>query len=228
MLQDALLNLAINARDACGEVGKITLHAKCVKYTWLDFIVEDTGPGFSDTALNHAMDPFYTTKGGEGSGLGLTMVYDVTKLAGGRVMLGNTSFGGHVTLRLPWREADTAIAPGLVLLVEDSPDLRDAIRQMLRDMGHTIVEASSVPEAMALIRAVPEISAVLSDISLEGEKTGYDLAQALIEDHRPVYLMTSLPPDHVLHKAAQTQGPVLRKPFSADDLRRFLSTGAAS
>lgn len=225
MLQDSLLNLAINARDACGDRGKITLRVEAVQETWIDFSVDDTGTGFSEAALQHAFDPFFTTKGGEGSGLGLTMVYDMTKLAGGKVILTNTDAGGRVTLRLPLRPSDTVDTPGLVLLVEDSPDLRDAIRAMLRATGHTVIEASSATEAAELARQMPEITAILSDISLEGEENGLDLARILTGDPRPVFLMTSLPMDDPLHRAARNELPVLRKPFQTRDLENFLKTG---
>lgn len=224
MLQDSLLNLVLNARDACGETGRIALTAACVQDTWLEFVVTDTGPGFSEYALAHALDPFFTTKGGEGSGLGLSMVYDMTKLAGGRVQLSNTDTGGRVSLRLPLRPADDADTPGMILLVEDSPDLRDAVRDMLRDLGHTVIEAATADEALALITEVPQISALLSDISLEGGKTGLDLIEALPEDHCPAFLMTSLPPGAALHKAAKTCAPVLRKPFTAAQLDAFLKS----
>ena len=136
MLQDSLLNLVLNARDACGDTGKITLSVRTVKGTWLEFTVTDTGPGFSEQALARALEPFFTTKGGEGSGLGLGMVYDMTKLAGGRIDLGNTDQGARVTLQLPLRPAAASLPPGMILLVEDSPDLRMTIRDMLRDAGH--------------------------------------------------------------------------------------------
>ena len=222
MLQDSLLNLVLNARDACGREGHIELRAACVKDTWLDLTVTDTGPGFSEQALSHALDPFFTTKGGEGSGLGLSMVYDMTKLAGGRVQLANTGSGGRVTLRLPLRPADSVGPPGMVLLVEDSPDLRGAVRDMLRDAGHAVIEAASADEALALLPDLPQISALLSDISLEGDKTGLDLVRGLPDGHCPAFLMTSLPPDDPLHRAARSLAPVLRKPFTAAQLQAFL------
>jgi len=226
MLQDSLLNLVLNARDACGVAGRITLTARRVRDTWLEFTVEDTGPGFTDQALDHALAPFFTTKGGEGSGLGLAMVYDMTKLAGGRVQIGNGDTGGRVTIRLPLRAVRTGGAPGLVLLVEDSLDLRDTIRDMLRGAGHTVVEASNVAEALSLLRGLPEIAALLSDIALEGDETGLDLLDALPEGHCPAYLMTSLPPDDPLHRAARARAPVLRKPFTAAELETLLMSGA--
>lgn len=228
MLQDSLLNLVLNARDACGETGQITLSARSIRGTWLEFTVEDSGPGFSEHALDHALEPFYSTKGGEGSGLGLSMVYDMTKLAGGRVHLSNTDSGALVAIRLPLREVPAGASPGLVLLVEDSPDLRGTIRDMLRDGGHTVIEASSVAEALSLLRELPEISALLSDISLEGNETGLDLVDALPDGHCPAYLMTSLPPDDPLHRAACKRAPVLRKPFGAAELEALLSAGGAA
>ena len=228
MLQDSLLNLVLNARDACGEAGQITLTVRSVRDTWLEFTVEDTGPGFSDQALSRGLEPFFTTKGGEGSGLGLSMVYDMTKLAGGRVHLSNSKTGGRVTLRLPLRTAEAVVMPGLVLLVEDSPDLRDTIRDMLRDAGHSVVEASNVPEALSLLHELPEISAVLSDISLEGDQTGLDLLDALPDGHCPAYLMTSLPPDDPQFKAARARALVLRKPFAAAELAALLTAEAAA
>ena len=225
MLQDSLLNLILNARDACAPAGRITLSVRPLQETWLEFSVADTGPGFSPEALEHALDPFFTTKGGEGSGLGLSMVYDMTKLAGGRIVLGNTGTGGQVVLRLPLRPAGDARAPGLVLLVEDSPDLRSTLRDMLRGAGHSVIEAASVEEAATLLADLPEISAVLSDIVLEGNRTGLDLISVPRPADCPLVLMTSLPQEDPLHRAAAEAVPVLRKPFTAAQLDAALSAG---
>jgi len=222
MLQDSLLNLLLNARDACGSHGEIRLEVSAVQGTWADFTVTDTGPGFSESALKHALEPFFTTKGGEGTGLGLAMVYDMVKLAGGRVRIGNTEQGGKVSLRLPLRPAPSALAPGLVLLVEDSPDLRAGIREMLREQGHAVIEAASVDEALALLSQLPDITLILSDITLEGDATGLDLLDRLPAIHPPCLLMTSLPKDHPCHIAATGRVPVLMKPFTATGLTAFL------
>ena len=227
LLQDSLLNLLINARDACGAAGEITLTVDTVQDTWLDFTVADTGPGFGEEALAHALDPFFTTKGGEGSGLGLSMVYDMTKLAGGRITLGNADGGGRVTLRLPLHHAGEARPPGLVLLVEDSPDLRRTLRDMLRGAGHTVIEAASATEAAGLLVDLPEISAVLSDIELEGCGTGLDIARAPRAAGCALVLMTSLPPEDRRHRAAASLAPVLRKPFTAAQLHAALGAGDA-
>ena len=230
MLQDTLLNLVLNARDACADhaaEGQITLTAQLVQDTWVEFKVADTGPGFSDQALTRAFEPFFTTKGGEGSGLGLGMVYDMTQLAGGRVHLQNRDTGAEVSVRLPKRLAQYMARPGLVLLVEDSPDLRDTVRDMLRAQGHTVIEAASVDEATQLLSQLPEISFVLSDITLEGDQTGLDLLNTLEQRACPVCLMTSLPPDDPLFRAAQSRAPLLRKPFSARDLELHILGGGA-
>ena len=102
-VQDSLLNLVLNARDAIGPgPGQIAINLHAVRDTWLEITVSDSGPGFSETALDQALDPFFTTKGDEGSGLGLSMVYDLTQLAGGTVRLSNRAEGGaEVRAALP-------------------------------------------------------------------------------------------------------------------------------
>jgi signal transduction histidine kinase/CheY-like chemotaxis protein len=220
MLQDSLLNLILNARDACGASGQIELICREVQSTWVEFLILDTGPGFSASALDHGLEPFFTTKGDNGSGLGLAMVYDMTKLAGGEVRLSNLEKGAEVRLRLPLRRAGAQPPSGLVLLVEDTPDLRASIRDMLTDIGYMVIEASSVAEAEALIQDLPGVVLVLSDIILEGEPTGVDLIDRLADV--PVRLMTSLPVDHPLHETARRAVPVLSKPFTAAQLAGFL------
>nr|WP_255670610.1 PAS-domain containing protein [Cognatishimia sp. F0-27] len=229
LTQDSLLNLILNARDACvskgqsgadGPAGRITIMARELRETWLEITVCDTGPGFSREGLARGLDPFFTTKGGEGSGLGLAMVYDMTKLAGGEARLSNTDSGACVTLRLPLRRADTLPRTGLVLLVEDSDDLRATVREMLTGMGYSVVEASSVAEACLLADGLPDIALVLSDISLEGVETGVDLLDRLPD--LPVRLMTSLPEGDALLAEARARVPVLTKPFDADGLEAFL------
>jgi signal transduction histidine kinase len=179
-LQDALLNLVLNARDGIGPgPGQISIRAGRLRDTWLELTVEDTGSGFSEAALDHGLDPFFSTKGDAGSGLGLSMVYDHVKLAGGAIRLGNRPGGGaRVVLRLPLRPAAAAPSdppePELVLLVEDRAEIRTEVREMLRAMGHTVIEADSGTEALSLAD-LPGIGLILSDIGLPGGMTGVDL-----------------------------------------------------
>lgn len=224
MLQDALLNLILNARDACGTTGQITVSAHSIERIWIEITVSDTGPGFSPEALEMALNPFFTTKGGEGSGLGLPMVYDMTKLAGGDMRLGNTRAGASVTLRLPYRVAPD-ITGGLALLVEDNDVLRAGFRDMLMDLGFSVIEATSVDEASALAADLDDIALVLSDIHLQGSATGLDLLDRV---NVPCLLMTSLPVDDPLHRAALARCPVLQKPFSADQLAALMHSEAAA
>lgn len=220
-IQDSLLNLMLNARDAMGpRGGRIRVEVHPVRDTWIEIMVSDTGPGFSREALEHALEPFFTTKGGEGSGLGLSMVYDQTKLAGGTLRLENPIEGGaRITLRLPMRRPAAPAAPTLVLLVEDNPEIRAGTREMLCAMDHTVIEAASVAEAEALL-ALPDIGLVLSDIQLAGAETGVDLARR-IGARVPVVLMTSLPPGNGLRAAAPCA--VLQKPFDAATLAATLA-----
>ncbi|MDQ1847090.1 PAS-domain containing protein [Gemmobacter fulvus] len=227
-LQDALVNLVLNARDAMGaKGGLIRICAQALRDTWLEIRVEDEGTGFSAEALDKALDPFFTTKGGEGTGLGLSMVYDQTTLAGGTLRLSNRPGGGaSVSLRLPLRPVEIAPAPLLVLLVEDDPDIRETVRGMLRAAGHAVIEAASGAEALALAE-VPGIGLVLSDIQLAGAMSGTDLAAALhAKGHAArLLLMSALPAGDPRRLAATA--PVLTKPFDAATLSAVIGASLA-
>ncbi len=225
MMQDAILNLVLNARDACGETGQITISAHTIGGTWVEISVSDTGPGFSEEALGKALNPFFTTKGDKGSGLGLPMVYDTVKLTGGNLSLRNTPSGAMVVLRLPYRAAPPALE-GLVLLVEDSSQLRRNFRDMLVEMGFTVIEATSTDEALSLVNQIEDITLILSDIRLEGPETGLDLLQKL-DPSLPCILMTSLPYSDPLHRQALALAPVLRKPFTQAQLTALIRNEAA-
>lgn len=230
MLQDALVNLILNARDAMmARPGKITLTARDLRETWLEIVVEDDGPGFSEVALAHGLDPFFTTKGGEGSGLGLAMVYDQVTLAGGTVRLANRATGGgRVTLRLPLRLAEPDAAPKMVLLVEDNDDIRENVREMLRALGHSVIEAASADEGLSLA-ALPGVEIVLSDISLPGPMSGVEMLEKLAASDLPLraYLMTSLPVTAPLRMRGEARFPLLAKPFDEAQLAAFLTRGAS-
>jgi signal transduction histidine kinase len=224
-VQDCLLNLILNARDACGGQGHIDLAVRTVAETWLEFRVDDTGPGFAQDALARAFDPFFTTKGAEGSGLGLPMVYDITKLTGGDVRIANRPEGGaRVTLRLPLRYAPET-SGGLCLLVEDETNLRQHYRELLMDQGFSVIEAESADEALALLADLPDIALILSDLQLPGSADGTDLAERAGRNITTL-LMTSLPAQDPLRQRALTLAPVLEKPFDAADLEQLLKAKA--
>ena len=228
-LQDSLLNLVLNARDAIGDAGQINLSIQTVQGTWLDFVVTDTGQGFSPAALQAALDPFFTTKGDKGSGLGLSMVYDQTKLSGGQVLLANGLKGARVTLRLPLKTAIADTRPLLILLVDDTAAIRTNVREMLTDLGHQVIEAETADEACALAD-LPGLDWVLSDIRLAGDTTGVDLLNR-IAPHHPhlrLALMTSLPTTDALRQAGAAQWPVLSKPLDPGGLHHLLSDAVAA
>ncbi|WP_022705965.1 PAS-domain containing protein [Paracoccus zeaxanthinifaciens] len=208
-LQDAVLNLILNADAAMPGGGRITLDAHRTG-DWLSIEVADQGTGFAPEALSRATEPFFTTKKGQGSGLGLSMVYDMAKLSGGTLRIGNDPSGGaRVVLRLPWRP----VAPRMILLVEDDDQIRAQVRDQLTSLGHSVIEAASLSEARAL-SDLPGLDAVLTDIQL-GDGLGLDLAGA-----RPMVAMTSLPPGHPLREGADCA--VLTKPFTTARLAATL------
>lgn len=227
-LEDALINLVLNARDAIGPgPGEISIIARPHGDLWIGIEVADTGPGFTPEALENALNPFFTTKGGAGSGLGLSMVYDHAKLCGGQVRLANAPEGGaRVFLRLPRRQAGASgpamPEPGarLVLLIEDIDEIRTQVREMLLGLGHQVIEATGAEEARALA-GIEGLGLVLSDINL-GDGDGPELATEIAGARGiPAALMTSLPatdPRRIAHGL-----PVIEKPFDADALGAFLA-----
>ncbi|MFN3823365.1 MAG: PAS-domain containing protein [Pseudorhodobacter sp.] len=225
-LQDALVNLVLNARDAmAGRQGRIRVTARALRDIWLEIAVEDDGPGFLPQALDRGLEPFFTTKGGEGSGLGLSMVYDQVTLAGGTVRLENREGGGaRVTLRLPLRRAVAGAEPRLVLLVEDNVEIRESVREMLRAMGHAVIEADSAEEGLQLAD-LPGIDLILSDITLPGTMTGVDMLAHLAGRNHPARacLMSALPPGTPLRDSGAARFGVLQKPFDAQELDSFLN-----
>jgi len=229
-LQDSVLNLIFNARDALRDTvpaagGHIIVTADAKRDTWLEITVTDSGPGFQAEALKHGLDPFFTTKpGNEGSGLGLSMVYDFAQASGGYVKLANARTGGAcVTLRLPLKYGPKPTTPKLILLVEDSPEIRVSIREMLQSLGHSVLEATSVDEAETLA-GIPGIDVVLTDIRLNGSRSGLDLVHALQNTNNMARLlmMTSLPRHNDLHHAAANEFPLIAKPFKTAELSEFL------
>jgi signal transduction histidine kinase/CheY-like chemotaxis protein len=222
--QDALLNLALNAKEAMAGKGRVWITATHVHADWLEITVRDNGSGFSEAAMKNAFTPFYTTKKGSiGRGLGLSTVFDYAKVNGGRVFLDNHYGGGaEVTLRIPYKKA-AEVKPGLVLLVEDNLDIRETVRTYLQNMGHSVIEADSAEEAIALIE-LPDLSLVVSDLMLGGELTGHDFAQKLHASgvDIPVVIVTGLPVDNPVRIQAASEFTVLSKPFTFEQLAQTI------
>jgi PAS domain S-box-containing protein len=205
-LQNAILNLALNARDAMPEGGMLTIevtkteldadyaqmHSEVRPGRYLVLAVTDTGRGMSAEVRERAFEPFFTTKGvGAGSGLGLSMVYGFVKQSGGQVQLySEVGHGTTVRLFLPLageeagREEGTAPALGAfrsrgetILVVEDESRVRRVSVARLLDLGYRVLEASDGPAALAMLQRHPEIDLLFTDLVMPGGMTGRELAE---------------------------------------------------
>ncbi|GAB4347872.1 MAG: PAS-domain containing protein [Oricola sp.] len=237
--QDAVLNVLFNARDAIeGSHGSGTIF---IDLDTLDepekrirVRVRDTGPGFSEQALRHGQEPFFTTKPqGKGSGLGLSMVRNFADQSGGELRIGNCSEGGaDVRLIVPAALVETPPADkpaarpedpvpargGLALIVDDDPEMRVLLRDHATDLGYSVIEAGSGDEAEMLVDRISDIALVISDIIMPGALNGLDLAHGLRESKPglPVLLVSGLPAADPAIIAARRDFPVLRKPFTRE------------
>ena len=204
-LQNALLNLALNSRDAMPEGGKLTItaenaqldehyadqNADVIPGDYVALSVSDTGTGMSAHVKVRAFEPFFTTKEvGRGSGLGLSMVYGFVRQSGGHVKIySEVGQGTTVTLYLPrslgaaeGERAAAALPPplagsGTVVVVEDDDDMRALATTQLERLGYTVHSASTGPDALETIERNPEAMLLLTDLTLPGGLSGRELAQ---------------------------------------------------
>ena len=231
-LENALLNLVINARDAMPDGGGLRMETHLDSE--LDTVridVSDTGQGMDEGTLERIFEPFFTTKG-LGSGLGLSIVYGFVMQSGGSIVArSDIGRGTTFALSLPLSRAATypdetaskvtprALQSQCVLLVEDDPDVRLAVCEMLGAMGHSVLVAESAEEALLLL-AEP-VSLVISDVDLGGTVNGADLAREVASraDALPCILMSGVPYD-VLSSRFRLVEPnlLLAKPFSSPQL----------
>ncbi|WP_116132714.1 ATP-binding protein [Tropicimonas sp. IMCC34043] len=218
-LENALMNLAVNARDAMEGAGEITVTTGPAAAGFIEVSVSDTGTGIPPDLLDQVFEPFFTTKpAGKGSGLGLSMVYGFVRQSGGTVTLDSRAGEGtRVTLCLPVATAP-AVAPPVrgdatgdecVLAVDDDADLLEITAGQLRAHGYFVVTAESGDEALALLTEVPEIRLLYTDLAMPGTLDGLALAQAA-QALRPdlAVLFTSGAPG----KAGEGLADLLRKP----------------
>jgi signal transduction histidine kinase/CheY-like chemotaxis protein len=237
----AILNLAVNAKDAMPHGGRICITAANRPGALdgadaVEIAVEDEGVGMSAEQVEKAFEPFFTTKEvGRGTGLGLSQVYGFAQSAGGRVTIASEpGKGTTITLLLPRSlpaqetSADDpadAVHPSLqgqcVLLVEDDPNLNELVGQMLEEQGTQVLSAASAAEGLSLFEAT-RVDAVLSDMVMPGEMGGLDLARRMRELRKdfPVVLMTGY--SAAAGPAAAEGFTVLRKPFTMAALANTL------
>ncbi len=211
---DCLVNLIINAQDSIAENqndGQITITAE-YRNEKARIYVRDNGPGFSAEALTHGFLPFFTTKQGEGSGLGLSMVYDLVKQVGGIVKLRNHAQGAEVFMELPASLQNRANADGRALLVENDALIRSETRGILRQLGFAVIEASTAEDAIAYENEGP-FALVLSDIDLGGALNGLDVAE-YYRGVTQIILTSAMPASHPLRQQAERTFDFIAKPLS--------------
>lgn len=207
-LETALLNLAVNARDAMPNGGKLTIDASRFDAAgdasvvspelpaghYVRISVIDTGSGMSRETLARAFEPFFTTKGtGKGSGLGLSMVYGFAKQSRGHVSAySEPSLGTTINLYLPVSDAKpmpavrAATAPLVtaqgeehILIVEDDEGVRSVAEQFLLALGYRVIAVDDEAHAVAALKANPNITLLFTDVVLRGGETGPSVAHAL-------------------------------------------------
>lgn len=247
-LEMAVLNLAVNARDAMPDGGTLRItveptevdgpHRADLRHgRYVRISVADTGEGMDETTLARAVEPFFSTKGvGKGTGLGLSMVHGLASQLGGAVTIRSTvGLGTNVELWLP--ESSEAIAPsapileeqetrpakGVVLLVDDEELVRLSTADMLMELGYSVVEAASAGEALQLLANDTQPDIVITDHLMPG-MTGTELAQMVRDDWPAVNVL-------IISGYAESAGvspdlPRLTKPFVSSDLTAALAAFA--
>jgi PAS domain S-box-containing protein len=245
-LENALLNLVINARDAMPDGGRLLIQTELTHIPLLqdalapgDYVrlrVQDTGLGMSSEVIARAFDPFFTTKPiGQGTGLGLSMVYGFINQTGGRVSISSEEGRGtRIDLLLPCHQDTAEHAPVVersiepprasqgerVLVVEDEPDVRMLVVDVLKDLGYRVIVACDSHEALPVLQGSEPVDLLVTDVGLPG-LNGRQLAE-VARQHRPelkVLFMTGYA------KEAEVRGDflddgmdLLTKPFSIDEL----------
>jgi CheY-like chemotaxis protein len=242
-LELALLNLAVNARDAMPEGGLIritgeNLAAMAQGELTGDYVrlsVTDTGGGIASDQLAHVFEPFFTTKeAGKGTGLGLSQVYGFARGSGGDAQVESIlGRGARVSLYLPrsGKPVAATVAPpvqktepgsGRILLVEDDPAVATMVTEMLRDLGYEVRHAPAAAAALEVLEREPCFDLMFSDMVMPGGMDGIELAREVARrlPDLPVLLTTGFSP---AASAAQREGRrLLPKPYTIEALSAAL------
>jgi len=253
-LETALLNLAINSRDAMPNGGTLTFETRNVaaiaarggttqsedQQDSVCISVADTGVGIPDELAHRVFEPFFTTKEtGQGSGLGLSMVYGFVQQSGGRIqLLSRESQGCVFSLYFPVEAAlreQTSVdesAPlhrnirgngEVILIVEDEERVRDLTQRMLRSLGYDTILASDAESALQMLRREPSIDLMLTDVTMPGTMDGGKLAQLALR-LRPalkIVLMSGYT-DTALNESPAASWRILHKPYTTENLGRAI------
>ncbi len=202
-LENALLNLALNARDAMQGEGTLRIYADNValdeafcegkEITPGDYVqlsVADSGSGMSSEVLGHAFEPFYSTKpNGHGTGLGLSMVFGFVKQSGGHIeMVSEVGAGTTVNLYFPRSTAAETVQPAAqacdelsaggetILVVEDNPDVRCTVDELLQQLGYSVLLAANGDAAMDVLQSGAQVDLIFTDVVMPGTVKSADLA----------------------------------------------------
>jgi signal transduction histidine kinase/CheY-like chemotaxis protein len=241
-LRQVLINLVLNARDAMPEGGDLTITTRNVDFdesmnsdvppgSYAMVVVSDTGHGMDEETRSHIFEPFFTTKeSSKRSGLGLATVYGIVKQSGGHVQLETKRFEGttfrvllpRLQKKVPESVFDLSVSnSGNILVVEDYKELRALIGEVLREAGYSVIEASTGPEALGLLRHYQgRLDLVMTDLAMP-EMDGRTFAEHVHLEYPDLNIVfMSAYPEAVLEhaEAKQNRIRVLRKPFTDEDL----------
>ena len=249
-LENALLNLCINARDAMPGGGRLTIATGNAELAdgaarardlragqYVEVSVADTGTGMAPETAARAFDPFFTTKSlGQGTGLGLSMIYGFVKQSGGQVgLVSRLGAGTKVTLLLPRYQGPSLgeaapAAPAYpprarpgesILVVDDEATIRMLVADALRDRGYAVMEAADGIAALEVIRQDIALDLLVTDVGMPGGLNGRQLAEAAraLRPGLKVLLITGYAEQAVVGDAALDRGmEVMTKPFALDAL----------
>ena len=257
-LESALLNLAVNSRDAMNRKGRLVIetsntyldqafantHIEVTPGQYVMLAVTDSGSGMPPDVVRRAFDPFFTTKeAGQGTGLGLSQVHGFIKQSKGHVQLySEVGIGTTVKLYLPRSSAqqdaevfaETMVfalnTSKKILVVEDDPEVRHFVVACVNELGYTALDAESADAAQQKLASHPDIALLLTDVVMPG-KNGRQLVEAV----RPFYpklrvlYMTGYPRDAIVHNGILDRDVrVISKPFSMQELARELKSAFAA
>lgn len=247
-LENALLNLCINARDAMPRGGRITIETAnrwidergsqsrdLIPGQYLSLCVSDTGTGMSPEVINRAFDPFFTTKPlGQGTGLGLSMVYGFVRQSGGQVRIySEPDQGTNMCLYLPRHylgapeeiesadasESTSVQTERTVMIVDDEPTIRMLVAEVLEDQGYIPIEAGEGASALKVLESDARIDLLVTDVGLPGGMNGRQLADAarIIRPDLKVLFITGYAENAIIGNGHLDPGMwVLTKPFTME------------
>jgi len=249
-LESALLNLVINARDAMGGSGCVTIETtnavldaeyasinEAIPGEYVMVAVSDTGEGISPEGVKRVFEPFYTTKEkGKGTGLGLAMVYGFIKQSGGHVNLySEVGHGTSVRMYLPRVKSehqlnqinieDNSVVSGseLILLVEDDILVRSYANALLTELGYSVIQAENGHQALDIIKSQAKIDLLFTDVVMPGGMNGKELAD-LASQVRPglkVLFTSGYTESTIIHNGRLDPGvQLLSKPYRRSELAK--------